>query len=88
MSSHETGDPQALPSLFPYRLRSGQEAVVAAVTRATECGGSVLIQAATGSGKTVATLAPLLEHALAAHHTIVYLVRTHSQEVQVLNEAR
>lgn len=36
----------------------------------------------------MATLAPLLEHAEAADHKILYLVRTHSQEVQVLHEAR
>ncbi len=46
------------------------------------------MDAATGSGKTVATLAPLLEHAEAEDHRILYLVRTHSQEVQVLTEAR
>ncbi|HYK92464.1 MAG TPA: ATP-dependent DNA helicase [Thermoplasmata archaeon] len=51
-------------------------------------GGSLLVDAATGSGKTVATLAPLLEHAQAEDHRILYLVRTHSQEVQVLAEAR
>jgi DNA excision repair protein ERCC-2 len=48
----------------------------------------VLVNAPTGSGKTVATLAPLLEHAEAADHKVLYLVRTHSQEVQVLHEAR
>ena len=46
------------------------------------------MNAPTGSGKTVATLAPLLEHAVRADHKILYLVRTHSQEVQVLHEAR
>ncbi|HTW56433.1 MAG TPA: ATP-dependent DNA helicase [Thermoplasmata archaeon] len=51
-------------------------------------GGALLVNAPTGSGKTVATLAPLLEHAEATGHRIVYLVRTHSQEVQVLREAR
>ncbi len=51
-------------------------------------GGPLLVHAPTGSGKTVATLAPLLEHAEAADHRILYLVRTHSQEVQVLKEAR
>ncbi len=46
------------------------------------------MNAPTGSGKTVAALAPLLEHATRADHTILYLVRTHAQEVQVLHEAR
>ena len=88
MRSNVAGDAESLSPLFPYRPRSGQGAVVTAVTQVTERGGSVLVQAATGSGKTVATLAPLIEHAVAARHTILYLVRTHSQEVQVLNEAR
>ncbi len=51
-------------------------------------GGPLLVHAPTGSGKTVATLAPLLEHSLQSGHKILYLVRTHSQEVQVLQEAR
>ena len=36
----------------------------------------------------MATLAPLLEHATRADHRILYLVRTHAQEVQVIHEAR
>lgn len=75
-------------SLFPYRLRPGQEPIVRAVADVVRTGGALLVDAATGSGKTVATLAPLLEHAEAADHRIVYLVRTHAQEVQVLQEAR
>ena len=51
-------------------------------------GGPLLVNAPTGSGKTVAVLAPLLEHAELADHKILYLVRTHSQEVQVLQETR
>jgi DNA excision repair protein ERCC-2 len=51
-------------------------------------GGALLVEAATGAGKTVATLAPLLEHAIQADHKIIYLVRTHAQEQQVLQETR
>jgi DNA excision repair protein ERCC-2 len=58
------------------------------VTEVAARGGPLLVNAPTGCGKTVATLAPLLEHAEAADHKILYLVRTHSQEVQVLQEAR
>ncbi len=51
-------------------------------------GGALLVEAATGLGKTVATLAPLLEHAEAADHKILYLVRTHAQQAQVMEEVR
>lgn len=58
------------------------------ITELTHRGGALLVDAATGSGKTVGALAPLLEHAEADDHRILYLVRTHAQEVQVLKEAR
>ena len=74
--------------LFPYRVRPGQETILREVASVVGRGGPLLINAPTGSGKTVAALAPLLEHAEAADHKILYLVRTHSQEVQVLQEAR
>ena len=69
-------------------MRPGQEAILREVVALTERGGPLLINAPTGAGKTVATLAPLLEHAVREDHRILYLVRTHSQEVQVLQEAR
>jgi DNA excision repair protein ERCC-2 len=69
-------------------VRPGQEAILREVVALTDRGGPLLIHAPTGSGKTVASLAPLLEHAERADHRILYLVRTHSQEVQVLHEAR
>lgn len=69
-------------------MRPGQDEILRAVAESTRRGGALLVDAATGTGKTVATLAPLLEHAEAADHRILYLVRTHAQEIQVLAEAR
>ncbi|HYA70481.1 MAG TPA: ATP-dependent DNA helicase [Thermoplasmata archaeon] len=77
-----------MPLLFPYRPRPGQEAILREVTSLTHRGGALLVNAPTGSGKTVAALAPLLEHAVLADHKVLYLVRTHAQEVQVLHETR
>jgi DNA excision repair protein ERCC-2 len=76
------------PLLFPYRPRPGQEAILREVAELGQRGGVLLVNAPTGSGKTVAVLAPLLEHAVRADHKVLYLVRTHSQEVQVLHETR
>jgi DNA excision repair protein ERCC-2 len=69
-------------------VRPGQETILREVAELAARGGPLLVNAPTGSGKTVATLAPLLEHAEAADHKVLYLVRTHSQEVQVIQEAR
>jgi DNA excision repair protein ERCC-2 len=69
-------------------VRPGQESILREVVATTERGGTLLVNAPTGSGKTVAILAPLLEHAGRTGHRILYLVRTHSQEVQVIQEAR
>jgi DNA excision repair protein ERCC-2 len=88
MSTTPTAVLQESPALFPYRLRPGQERIVGAVQELTHRGGALLVDAPTGSGKTVAALAPLIEHAVAADHRILYLVRTHAQEVQVLAEVR
>jgi len=52
--------------LFPYRVRPGQDRILSEVAEVAQRGGPLLINAPTGSGKTVATLAPLLEHAEAA----------------------
>jgi DNA excision repair protein ERCC-2 len=49
-------------------------------------GGALLLHAPSGSGKTVAVLAPLLEHARSSDHRILYLVRTRAQEVQLMRE--
>ncbi|MGI0053843.1 MAG: DEAD/DEAH box helicase, partial [Thermoplasmata archaeon] len=80
--------PSGTSALFPYRLRVGQERIISEVEGLGRMGGALLVEASTGLGKTVATLAPLLEHAERADHRILYLVRTHAQQTQVMNEVR
>ncbi len=76
----------ATPALFPYRPRPPQETILAEVAELTRRGGPLLVNAPTGSGKTVASLAPLVEHAGASGHRILYLVRSRAQELQVMRE--
>ena len=72
--------------LFPYRARPPQEAILREVAELARRGGPLLVNAPNGSGKTVAALAPLVEHAVQSGHRIVYLVRSRAQEVQVMRE--
>ncbi len=74
--------------IFPYRMRPAQEPIVRAAAERGEKGGCLLLDAATGTGKTVSVLAPVLAHAEAADHRVLYLVRTHSQGAQVIAEAK
>ena len=75
--------------LFPYAPRPCQVPILRDARHvAQKTGGTLLLDAPTGTGKTVAVLAPLLEHALASTHKILYLVRTHSQAAQVVREVR
>jgi DNA excision repair protein ERCC-2 len=73
-------------SLFPYRPRPAQETLVREVAELTRRGGPLLVSAPSGSGKTVAALAPLVEHAQRSGHRILYLIRTRAQELQVVRE--
>ena len=59
---------------FPYdEKRPGQETIITAVERALEAGDHLLLQAPTGIGKTVATLDPVLRHALAKDRRVFVL---------------
>ncbi len=56
------------------------------VAALTHRGGPLVVNAPNGSGKTIAALAPLVEHAEAAGHRVLYLVRSRAQETQVIRE--
>lgn len=75
-----------MKGLFPYSPRPQQQKILDEVGKVASSGGTLLLDAPTGSGKTISTLAPLLEHSVPARHTILYLVRTHAQATQVMRE--
>ncbi|MBR3225123.1 MAG: ATP-dependent DNA helicase [Atopobiaceae bacterium] len=59
---HEGQRERSLRSLgFPFRLRGGQLEIMDAVAAAIHKGGSLYLQAPTGSGKTIATVYPALK---------------------------
>ncbi|MFW6196743.1 MAG: DEAD/DEAH box helicase, partial [Thermoplasmatota archaeon] len=74
--------------IFPYELRKNQNKIMDNIQKCLEKGKSVVYQAATGSGKTICSLAPALKYADENNKKILYLTRTNSQQRQVLLELR
>lgn len=66
---------------FPHaELRTGQEAIVAAVERALEEGEHLLLEAPTGLGKTAAALWPAVRHALEHDRRLFVLTAKNLQQ--------
>ncbi|MGA1820581.1 MAG: ATP-dependent DNA helicase [Thermoplasmatota archaeon] len=74
--------------IFPYIPRPIQERIIDEVHRAISGQGHVIIEAGTGSGKTVSALAPSLLSAYSNRKRVLYLTRTNSQQKQVVEEFR
>ncbi|MFQ6106954.1 MAG: ATP-dependent DNA helicase [Thermoplasmata archaeon] len=72
---------------FPYNHRKHQKDIIGIIERTLQ-GGHLVLQSGTGSGKTVCALYPTLKYALSQDKRVMYLVRTHSQQRQVLVELR
>jgi DNA excision repair protein ERCC-2 len=70
---------------LPYAPRVGQRELVAAITRAQQ-GGHAVLEAATGTGKTVAALAASLTTIARDGRRVLYLTRTNAQQDQVVRE--
>jgi len=77
-----------LLSFFPYRMRAIQIEMVDRMDRSMDHKGHIAIEAGTGSGKTVSSLAPALFHAYRDRKRVLYLTRTNSQQRQVVEEYR
>ncbi|MGQ9582899.1 MAG: ATP-dependent DNA helicase [Thermoplasmatota archaeon] len=74
--------------LFPYRPRPIQEEMLELFSRAVSGPGCALIEAGSGSGKTICALVSSLRAVLRDGKRCLYLTRTNSQQVQVFKELR
>ena len=73
--------------LFPYQYRPGQGELVRFITESVSDGMCPVVEAGTGTGKTVSALAGTLSVAMERGLKVVYLTRTKSQQKQVVREA-
>ena len=73
--------------LFPYEYRPGQRELVRFISNTVDDGMSPVVEAGTGTGKTVSVLAATLPTVLERGMKVIYLTRTKSQQKQVIREA-
>ncbi|HEX2066351.1 MAG TPA: DEAD/DEAH box helicase family protein, partial [Candidatus Thermoplasmatota archaeon] len=71
---------------LPYPVRPGQEEMGAAIEAAQRDGMHLLVEAGTGTGKTVVALAATLATTERDARRLVYTTRTNSQQAQVVAE--
>lgn len=69
-------------------MRENQRDMIKDVEEAITARKHIVFEAPTGSGKTIGVLYPAVKYALREDKRIIYLVRTHSQEQQVIKEAK
>ena len=78
--------------LFPYPPRPGQERIAEACALAVASSSHLVLESATGTGKTVSTLVGVLDGIDRTkdgrNRRVLYLTRTHSQQRQVMVELR
>jgi len=72
---------------FPYQYRPGQKELVDFIDRTVRDRRCAVIEAGTGSGKTVTSLCGALSYARDHDMKVVYLTRTKSQQKQVIRES-
>jgi ATP-dependent DNA helicase DinG len=65
--------------------RPGQQAMAAAVEEAAATGEHLLVQAGTGTGKSLAYLVPAIAHAVATHRPVVVSTATLALQAQIVD---
>lgn len=73
---------------FPYEPREFQFQIMEEIDTVLQEGSDLIMESGTGTGKTIASLAPVINFALKNGKRVVYLTRTNSQETQVILELR
>lgn len=71
---------------LPYRPRAGQDLMVEAIEAAQRDGAHLILEAGTGTGKTIATLAASGATTSRDGRRVIYATRTNSQQAQVVAE--
>ncbi len=74
--------------LFPYDIRPIQRSIMDNIQSSLISGDHIVIEAGTGSGKTISALAPTISYAYGHGKRVLYLTRTNSQQKQVVEEFR
>ena len=72
---------------FPYEYRPGQKELVGFIDRTVRDRRCAVIEAGTGTGKTVTSLCGALGYSMDHGMKVVYLTRTKSQQKQVIRES-
>ncbi len=73
---------------FPYTHRGAQAEIIKDIEESLESGRHIVFEAPTGTGKTVCALYAVLKYAKLHNKKILYLVRTNSQQQQVVKECK
>ncbi len=73
---------------FPYKYRPGQKELVEFIDRAVRDRRCAVIEAGTGTGKTITSLCGTLGYAKEHGIKVIYLTRTKSQQKQVVRESK
>lgn len=75
-------------NLFPYEPRINQKEIIELFNSTLIDKGNLVLESATGTGKTICALAPTLEYAIQNGKKVLYITRTNSQQRQVIYELR
>jgi DNA excision repair protein ERCC-2 len=73
-------------NFFPYEIRPAQTTMVNFISKLIPKGYHMVLEAANGTGKTIATLASILPFAMKKQKKVIYMARTHSQIDRVMEE--